>query len=92
MGDKAVTWTKQQAHVIDTRCGNLLVAAAAGSGKTAVLVERIIEMVMGVDSAGNKLPDKERVNVDELLVVTFTNAAASQMKEKIRAALQKKDR
>ena len=90
MGDKAVTWTKQQAHVIDTRCGNLLVAAAAGSGKTAVLVERIIEMVMGVDSAGNKLPDKDRVNVDELLVVTFTNAAASQMKEKIRAALQKK--
>ena len=82
--------TKPQAHVIDTRTGNLLVAAAAGSVKTAVLVERIIEMVLGVDSNGNKLPDQDRVNVDERLVVTFTNAAATQMKEKISAALQKK--
>lgn len=88
--ESKMSWTRQQAHVIDTRKGNLLVAAAAGSGKTAVLVERIIEMVMGVDSKGNKLPDQERVNVDELLVVTFTNAAAAQMKEKIGAALQKK--
>ena len=90
MGSNKISWTKQQAHVIDTRIGNLLVAAAAGSGKTAVLVERIIEMVLGVDSNGNKLPDQDRVNVDELLVVTFTNAAAAQMKEKISAALQKK--
>lgn len=90
MGSNKISWTKQQAHVIDTRTGNLLVAAAAGSGKTAVLVERIIEMVLGVDSNGNKLPDQDRVNVDELLVVTFTNAAAAQMKEKISAALQKK--
>ena len=90
MESNKISWTKQQAHVIDTRIGNLLVAAAAGSGKTAVLVERIIEMVLGVDSHGNKLPDQDRVNVDELLVVTFTNAAAAQMKEKISAALQKK--
>ena len=58
MGSNKISWTKQQAHVIDTRIGNLLVAAAAGSGKTAVLVERIIEMVLGVDSNGNKLPGK----------------------------------
>lgn len=91
MDDRKISWTKQQAHVIDTRSGNLLVAAAAGSGKTAVLVERIIEMVMGVDSKGEKLPEQDRINVDELLVVTFTNAAAAQMKEKIGAALQKKN-
>ena len=74
-------WTKKQKQVIDHRHGNLLVSAAAGSGKTAVLVERIIEMVFDVDSP---------VNIDELLVVTFTKAAAAQMKEKIAAAIEKK--
>lgn len=88
--EEKISWTTQQTHVIDTRDGNLLVSAAAGSGKTAVLVERIIEMVLGTDSKGNRLMDKEPMDVDELLVVTFTNAAAAQMKEKIGDALQKK--
>lgn len=81
-------WTEEQNKVIDSRAGNLLVAAAAGSGKTAVLVERIIEMVLGVDSHGNKIADG--IDIDELLVVTFTKAAAAQMKEKIAAVLSKK--
>jgi ATP-dependent helicase/nuclease subunit A len=87
---KAIKWTDEQAQVIDSRQGNLLVSAAAGSGKTAVLVERIIEMVLGVDSCGNTVENQEPFNVNELLVVTFTNAAAAQMKEKISVALQKK--
>ena len=65
-----VKWTKQQQQVIDLRDRNILVSAAAGSGKTAVLVERIITM----------LTDEEHpVNVDELLIVTFTEAAAGEM-------------
>ena len=59
-------WTKEQQEVIDSRDCNLLVAAAAGSGKTAVLVERIIKIIT----------NKEKlVDIDSLLVVTFTNAA-----------------
>ena len=74
-----VKWTKQQQQVIDLRDRNILVSAAAGSGKTAVLVERIITM----------LTDEEHpVNVDELLIVTFTEAAAGEMKERIRGAIQ----
>ena len=73
-----VKWTKQQQQVIDLRDRNILVSAAAGSGKTAVLVERIITM----------LTDEEHpVNVDELLIVTFTEAAAGEMKERIRGAV-----
>lgn len=73
-------WTKAQQKIIDARNCNLLVSAAAGSGKTAVLVERIIQMIS----------DKAHpMNVDELLVVTFTKAAASQMKDKIRSAMEK---
>ena len=82
-----INWTDEQKQVINSRHGNLLVSAAAGSGKTAVLVERIIEMVMGVDSDGNKVSDG--IDIDELLVVTFTRAAAAQMKEKITAALER---
>lgn len=81
-------WTEEQNKVIDSRAGNLLVAAAAGSGKTAVLVERIIEMVLGIDSHGNKIADG--IDIDELLVVTFTKAAAAQMKEKIADVLSKR--
>ncbi|WP_022769738.1 helicase-exonuclease AddAB subunit AddA [Butyrivibrio sp. NC2007] len=73
-----VEFTKEQQAVIDARDCNILVSAAAGSGKTAVLVERIIGMVL----AG--------LDVDHLLVVTFTKAAAAQMKEKITAAIQEK--
>ncbi|GKX30853.1 ATP-dependent helicase/nuclease subunit A [Vallitalea longa] len=76
-----VKWTEEQQNVINTRNRNLLVSAAAGSGKTAVLVERIIKMVI----------DKENpVSIDSLLVVTFTNAAASEMRERISEALEKK--
>ena len=73
--------------VIHSRTGNLLVSAAAGSGKTAVLVERILEMVTGTDADGNRI--SEGMDIDEVLVVTFTNAAAAQMKEKIADKLTK---
>ena len=72
-------WTKDQRKIIDARDCNLLVSAAAGSGKTAVLVERIIEMI--ADTA-------HPMDIDELLVVTFTKAAAAQMKDKIAKALE----
>ena len=74
-------WTSEQQSVIDSRGGNLLVAAAAGSGKTAVLVERIIQMILNPDL---------KVDIDKLLVVTFTNAAASEMRERIGDAISKK--
>ncbi|WP_022777750.1 helicase-exonuclease AddAB subunit AddA [Butyrivibrio sp. AE3009] len=74
----AIKFTTEQQAVIDQRNANILVSAAAGSGKTAVLVERIIQMVL----AG--------LDIDHLLVVTFTKAAASQMKEKITLAIQKR--
>ena len=75
-----VSWTTEQQQVIDLRDRNLLVAAAAGSGKTAVLVERIIK----------KITDQEKpVDIDRLLVVTFTKAAAAEMRERIRLALEK---
>ena len=60
-------WTDDQQRVIDARNCNLLVSAAAGSGKTAVLVERIIKLITD---------EKNDVDIDRLLVVTFTNAAA----------------
>lgn len=72
-------FTPDQQAVIDHQEGNLLVSAAAGSGKTAVLVERIVRMIT----------DSERpVPVDRLLVVTFTSAAARQMKEKIEGRIR----
>ncbi|MFD3156291.1 helicase-exonuclease AddAB subunit AddA [Haloimpatiens sp. FM7330] len=77
----AVKWTNEQKQAIETRNCNLLVAAAAGSGKTAVLVERIINIIIDMDNP---------VDIDRLLVVTFTNAAASEMRERIAKALSKK--
>lgn len=65
-------WTEKQKEAIELRNKNMLVAAAAGSGKTAVLVERIKQLIIN-----------EGVSVNELLVVTFTNAAAAEMREKI---------
>ena len=74
----AISFTAEQQKVIDTRGCNVLVSAAAGSGKTAVLVERIIRMVC----------DESRpVDIDRLLVVTFTNAAAAEMRERIAAGI-----
>ncbi|WWR15132.1 helicase-exonuclease AddAB subunit AddA [Lachnospiraceae bacterium JLR.KK008] len=79
MGSKAgISYTQEQQEVIDARACSLLVSAAAGSGKTAVLVERIVRMVS----------DPQRpVDIDRLLIVTFTNAAAAEMRERISAAL-----
>lgn len=73
-------WTKAQTSVIETRNKNILVSAAAGSGKTAVLVERIIQRL---------LDENDLVDIDKLLVVTFTNAAASEMRERILKAIEK---
>ena len=76
-----VKWTEEQEKVIQLRNRNILVSAAAGSGKTAVLVERIITMLTR---------DDPPVDVDKLLIVTFTEAAAAEMKERIRVAIEKK--
>ena len=73
-------WTNEQLSAIETRNCNLLVAAAAGSGKTAVLVERIIKIITN---------EENPVDIDKLLVVTFTNAAAAEMRERIAAAISK---
>lgn len=72
-------YTKDQQKAIDVRGKNILVAAAAGSGKTRVLVERIIKQLM-----------ERELSIDELLVVTFTSAAAAEMRERIEGALQKR--
>ena len=73
-------WTKDQLNAIETRGCNLLVAAAAGSGKTAVLVERIIRIITN---------EENPVDIDKLLVVTFTSAAAAEMRERIADAISK---
>lgn len=72
----ACKWSPAQLKAIEERGKNLLVAAAAGSGKTSVLVERIIRRIL-----------QGETDVDRLLVVTFTNAAAAEMRERIEAAL-----
>ncbi len=71
-------WTEEQKKVINLRNRNILVSAAAGSGKTAVLVERIIQMI------------SNKTDIDHLLIVTFTNAAAAEMRERISEAIEKK--
>ncbi len=76
----AVSWTAEQKQVIQVRDRNILVSAAAGSGKTAVLVERIIQRITD---------KKQPVDIDRLLVVTFTNAAAAEMRERIGAAIER---
>uniref|UniRef100_UPI0040567F03 helicase-exonuclease AddAB subunit AddA n=1 Tax=Acetatifactor sp. TaxID=1872090 RepID=UPI0040567F03 len=70
----AVNFTPDQQKVIELHNCNILVSAAAGSGKTAVLVERIIRMVCD---------EEHPVDIDRLLIVTFTNAAAAEMRERI---------
>lgn len=74
-----VKWTNEQLQAIQEKDSNILVAAAAGSGKTAVLVERIIHKIID-----------EKMDIDKILVVTFTNAAASEMRERILEAIYKK--
>ncbi|SEH96493.1 DNA helicase/exodeoxyribonuclease V, subunit A [Halobacillus karajensis] len=75
-----VSWTKEQERAIYSHGSNILVAAAAGSGKTAVLVERIIQKLLHKD---------DPVDIDSLLVVTFTNAAAQEMRNRVGQALAK---
>lgn len=77
---KDVTWTDDQWKAIMAKDQDILVAAAAGSGKTAVLVERMITKIIS---------EAEPINVDELLVVTFTNASAAEMRHRIGEALEK---
>lgn len=74
-----VSWTKEQQAAIERSGSNILVAAAAGSGKTAVLVERIIQKL---------IDEKNPLNIDEVLVATFTNAAAEEMRSRIGKALE----
>ena len=73
-----MNWTTEQQRAIELRNKNILVAAAAGSGKTAVLVERIKSIII-----------EDRCPIDRMLIVTFTNAAAAEMKEKIEKAIGK---
>lgn len=77
---EGVQWTDDQWKAISAKGSDILVAAAAGSGKTAVLVERIIRKVMDKDTP---------IDVDRLLIVTFTNAAAAEMRHRIGEALEK---
>ena len=76
-----MNWTEKQKQVIDARNRSLLVSAAAGSGKTAVLVERIVQLI----SEG-----ENPLDIDQLLVMTFTNAAAAEMRERVSIAIEKK--
>ena len=69
-------WTKEQQLAIDKQDSNILVSASAGSGKTAVLVERVINKVI-----------KYKIDIDKILVVTFTNAAAIELKERLLLAI-----
>ncbi len=69
-------WTKEQKQAIDTEKTNIIVSAGAGSGKTAVLTERVLRKL------------NEGVNINELLILTFTNAAAHEMKERIRNGIK----
>lgn len=75
-----IQYTKEQRQVIELRNRNILVSAAAGSGKTAVLVERIITRLTR---------DESPIDVDQLLIVTYTDAAASEMRERIHNAIEK---
>ena len=70
-------WTTNQQKAIDVRNNNIIVSAGAGSGKTAVLKERV-----------GKLIEEDNIDIDNLLVLTFTNAAAAEMKERIRNRLK----
>ena len=73
-----MNWTKEQQRAIELRNKNILVAAAAAPGKTAALVERIKRLIL-----------EDRCPIDRMLIVTFTNAAAAEMKENIEKAISK---
>ena len=73
MANNKVVWTEDQKHAINDRAQNILVSAAAGSGKTKILIERIVKM----------LTDDNALNIDNFLIATFTDAAATEMKERL---------
>ena len=73
-----VKFSDEQQSVIDMRGANLLVSAAAGSGKTEVLAERIVELILDKDHP---------VSIDRMVVLTFTEAAASEMRERVTGKL-----
>ena len=72
-----VIWTDAQWRSMLSKGQDVLVAAAAGSGKTAVLVERIIQRIL-----------RDKIDVDRLLVVTFTNLSAREMKHRVDQRIQ----
>ena len=76
-----ITWTPAQWKAIWATGADVLVSAAAGSGKTAVLIDRLIQKVIAKENP---------INVDELLVVTFTNASAAEMRHRMGEALKKR--
>ena len=73
-----IKWSPEQLKIIESRGRNLLVSAAAGAGKTTVMIERVIGLIAG---------DKDCIDVDKLLIVTFTRDAASHMREKLSTRL-----
>ena len=77
----SVQWTDEQQRAIDARGGHILVSAAAGSGKTAVLVERLTQRVIN---------QEDPLTADRILVATFTNAAAKEMKTRVIEAIEAK--
>lgn len=81
MAENEIKWTEEQQKVIDLHDRDILVSAAAGSGKTAVLVERIVTMITR---------EENPIDIDRLVVVTFTNMAAYEMRSRIMAAIEKK--
>lgn len=81
MAEKDIKWTVGQRRAIEARGANLLVAASAGTGKTAVLVERCIQLATD---------PSQPIDIDRLLVVTFTEAAAAEMRNRISAALRER--
>ena len=70
-------WTKKQQEILDHQNGNLLVSASAGSGKTSVLIEKIVQLIL-----------KGNVHLKNLLVVTFTNSASLEIKQRLQKSLE----
>ena len=83
--DRWAHLTDAQRRAIQTVDRSVLVSAAAGSGKTTVLAERCAALVCDV-------PESQRCSIDELLVVTFTDAAAGEMRSRIRKAIRERSR
>ena len=79
LGKNKTTWTEEQEKAINSRAGDILVSAAAGSGKTAVLTRRIVDIL---------LDEKNECFADEILVVTFTKAAASEIKNRVESSIE----